>query len=75
MDLLQATTSSGKKLNVRSRLQTKPLPTAEIKLLNLMKIIVEAQWVIDDSVFNDMMKLSGYDDIIHEYFARQEAKD
>ena len=40
-----------------------------------MKIIVEAQWVIDDSVFNDMMKLSGYEEIIQEYFIRQEAKE
>ena len=58
-------------MNIRPRLKTRPTPTAEIKLVNLMKIIVEAQWTIDAVVFNDMLKLAGYDKLIDEYFHRK----
>lgn len=37
---------------------------SEIKLLNLMKIIIEAQWTIDESVFADMLKLSGFMEVV-----------
>ena len=55
-------------------MRTKPLPENEIKLLNLMKIIVESQWNIDENVFSDMMKFAGYPALIDEYFNRLDAK-
>ena len=59
---------------MRERLKTKPLPECEIKLLNLMKIIVESQWTIDENVFSDMMRFAGYPALIEEYFNRVDAK-
>ena len=59
-------------MNIRQRVKTKPTPFVEIKLLNLIKIIVEAQWTIDASVFSDMLKLSGYETVINDYFLRVE---
>ena len=32
----------------------------EIKLINLMKIILDAQWIIDEIVFSDMLALCGF---------------
>ena len=60
--------------HLRKRLNTKPMPENEIKLLNLMKIIVESQWTIDESVYSDMMKFAGYPALIEEYFNRLDAK-
>ena len=54
------------------KLDTRQTPVVEIKLLNLMKIIVEAQWTIDEAVFADMLKLCGYEELIEEYQARRE---
>ena len=36
----------------------------QIKLLNLMKIIVDAQWIIDRPIFSEMLVLTGYMDLI-----------
>ena len=54
-------------MNIRQRVKTKPTPNCEIKLLNLMKIIIEAQWTIDAAVYSDILKLADYDDIISKY--------
>lgn len=32
-----------------------------------MKLIVEAQWTIDESVYLDMLKLAGYEDLVHQW--------
>ena len=37
----------------------------QVKMLNLMKIIVEAQWIIDKAIFSEMLVLTGYMDLIH----------
>ena len=39
----------------------KYFPKIEIKLVSLMKIIIDANWVIDEQVFADMLKVVGYD--------------
>ena len=38
----------------------KPTPEPQIRLLNLMKIIVEAQWTIDENVYLDMIGMNVY---------------
>lgn len=45
----------------RPRLFIRKMPEMQIKLLNLMKLIVEAQWTIDEGVYLDMLKLAGYE--------------
>lgn len=30
-----------------------------------MKLIVEAQWIIDENVYLDMLKLAGYEELVH----------
>ena len=32
----------------------------DIKLVNLMKVIVEAEWLIDENVYSDMLQVSGH---------------
>ena len=41
------------------------MPELQIKLLNVMKLIVEAQWIIDENVYLDMLKLAGYEELVH----------
>ena len=33
-----------------------------------MKIILDAQWIIDETVFSDMLNLCGYNQIYDRYF-------
>ena len=46
---------------------TKDTPILEIKLVNLMKIILDAQWIIDEIVFSDMLNLCGFNQIFDSY--------
>ena len=48
----------------RPRLCVRRMPELQIKLLNLMKLIVEAQWIINEEIYLDMLKLAGYDQLI-----------
>lgn len=32
-----------------------------------MKLIVEAQWTIDENVYLDMLKLAGYEDLVSQW--------
>ena len=32
----------------------------QIKLLNLMKIILDAQWIINRQIFSEMLVITGY---------------
>ena len=51
----------------RPRLKVRRMPELQIKLLNLMKLIVEAQWTIDENVYLDMLKLAGYEDLVSQW--------
>ena len=33
-----------------------------------MKIIVESQWIIDEHVYLDMMKVSGFEELIESWW-------
>ena len=52
----------------------------QIKLLNLMKIIIDAKWVIDKEIFSEMLLLTGYMELINDfkhvekYIIRQKTK-
>ncbi len=46
----------------------KYFPKIEIKLVSLMKIIIDANWVIDEQVFADMLQVVGYDPSMNMIF-------
>ena len=46
-----------------SKLRNYYLTDEEIKLLNLVKIIVSGGWIIDDSIFNEVTLMVGINDI------------
>ena len=39
----------------------------QIKIINLMKIIVEAQWIIDEDIFSEMLSISGYLELMEDF--------
>lgn len=39
----------------------------QIKLLNLMKIILDAQWIINRQIFSEMLVITGYMELIDKF--------